>query len=63
MSPACNGCDSHVSHGWVRVASDGNGDVHACPDCAVKYESARRAAGLNPETHGVDVSTAPRAEK
>ncbi|WP_443984576.1 DUF7563 family protein [Halorientalis marina] len=32
--PECTTCGGHVSDGFVRVFGDGEGTVHACPNCS-----------------------------
>lgn len=32
--PECQNCGGYVSHEWVRVFGDRQGEVHACYDCS-----------------------------
>lgn len=44
----CNNCDSHVTSEFRRAASDGDGIVHRCPNCASGVEiSGGAAAGVD----------------
>jgi len=47
MSPECKACGGHVSKEFQRVASDNDGDVHACLSCADKNTVALEAAGID----------------
>lgn len=50
--PECGGCGAHVSAAFGRVMSDGDGEIHACLECASRSEvfCELQSAGIE---HGV----------
>ena len=52
----CRNCDRHVTAEFRRAASDDNGVVHRCPECATGVEITGGAAA------GVDVREARQGD-